>query len=200
MHEGYIHNRYNQLERQISEQRLQRSLNAAKQSTFYAKSPADRTNVGGTFSPRWRDRSFRSKYFDVGLGLISIIPGETRAVAQWNVARNDSGVWESFSQNLNGVSATDVTWSLRINGLPIHGFPDFSEQLSTPQIPRRVNQHLIGTDTVGNAVSDASTPNNQVPTLQFLATNNSGVTIQISGRIQGWTFPIDEQVDDFYSF
>lgn len=73
--------------------------------------------------PRNNFASFRSDYFNIGEGLQTLAPGETKILAHVTIPAYFAGVLTGFSQffadcDSNPEIVNSVKWGIRINGLP----------------------------------------------------------------------------------
>jgi len=163
-----------------------------------------------TAIPRNNLPSFRSDYFNVGQGLLTLGPGETKVTARKTVPAQYGGVLTGFSQFFAdcGDATSDITqtitWGLRIDGLPPLGFVDFVGEFSTLMLPHSVYFPLVGgASTLGESdvsVGGAIIDERDIPTVSFLATNHNSFSVVIQGRLIGYTFPVAERNDEFQNF
>ena len=156
---------------------------------------------------RFTDYSFRSKYFNTGIGLTTLAVGETKVVAQKMVPAQHAGVLTGFSQYFAGCSAepdisNSVTWGIRINGGIPFDFQDFVGEFSTLASPHAVYFTLAGgAETLGapSVSPGGSIAYNNTVTVMFRATNNWKQAVVLQGRLIGYTFPVAERNDEFTS-
>lgn len=159
-----------------------------------------------TASSRWQNRSFRSKYFNVGSGMITIAPGDTQTLATKVVPSQHSGVLTGFTQFFSNCECAEpdvinsIVWGLRINGERVIDFPDFVGEFSKPYLPCEVFFPLLGEANGDTSVSPGGSPTPEVPTVSMLATNNNSFTVVLQARLIGYSFPIEEVFDEFGAY
>jgi len=150
--------------------------------------------------------SFRSQYFNVGEGLITLKPGEVKTLAMKTIPAHHGGVLTGFSQyygdcdvGIGGSLENLVMWGLRINGLPPHGFMDFVGEFSSLMLPHSIYFPLAGgaatLGTVDASVGGSSIES--IPTVIFQATNYHNQSVVLQGRLIGYSFPTAERNDEF---
>ena len=170
-----------------------------------ASVPANKYSINSEI-PRWNFPSFRSSWFDLGNGLVTIAPGETETLALKNVPIGHLGVLTGFTQyfadsdELIPTIVNSVSWGIRINGNPIPDFPDFIGQLSQPYLVRQVFYPLLGQTAGSVSTSPGGSPAPGVSSVSFQATNLYNISVVLAGRLIGWTFPIDERNDEFGAY
>lgn len=153
-------------------------------------------------TPRRNATSFSSQMFHVGQGLRSIPVGQSMVLAQKEVPAHHGGMLTGFTQYFASCEAEivdSITWSLRINGLPLNDFTDFTGEFSKPWLPCHLDFPLVGgAQTLGtSSLSPGGTPVSDQPTVTFTATNNYYKPVILSARLIGYTFPITEYNDEF---
>jgi len=154
---------------------------------------------------RFGTPSFRSVYFNVGEGIQVIAPGTTLVVSKYTIPGLHAGVLTGFSQYFGDCSDGDdtenqITWGLRINGLPPPSFMDFVGKFSSLMLPHAVYFPLAGgAATLGAThVSIGGVKvGPDIPTISFQATNNASFSVIVQGRLEGYTFPTAERNDEF---
>lgn len=156
--------------------------------------------------PRNNLPSFRSDYFNVGEGLQTLAPGETKVLAKKTVPAFYGGVLTGFSQFFGGDCdiAETVTWGLRIDGLVQQGLTDFVGEYSSLMLPHSIYFPLVGGAStlgesdvsIGGRIIDEET----ISTILFQATNNNTFSVILQGRLIGFTFPVSERNDEFQNF
>ena len=158
-------------------------------------------------SSRFNDYSFRSRYFNTGIGLTTVAVGETKVLAQKMVPAQHAGVLTGFSQYFAGCDAepdiaNSITWGLRINGLVPHDFQDFVGDFSSLSSPHAIHFSLAGgAETLGapSVSPGGSIAYSNTATVVFQATNNWDQAVVLQGRLVGYTFPVAERNDEFTS-
>jgi len=200
--EDSIHKMYDRMQQQRQED-LERMRAAAM-----SQDPTPFTGRQAYYSndSRFSTPSFRSGFFNVGEGLQTLAPGETKVLAKKTVPRLHSGVLTGFSQYFGGCNdgeedavQNSITWGIRINDLPPQGFMDFVGEFSTLQLPHQVYFPLTGgastlsttSTSVGGSAPDSA------PTVILRATNNWWTHVILQGRLIGYTFPNAERNDEF---
>ena len=201
--EELIHQMYENMQRQrenMARLRKEQAASTNKLNTQFGRQPYVAT------SPRTQDPSFRSIFFNVGEGLMSINPGDTVVLAKKTVPSQHAGVLTGFSQYFGDCDSgtgsnfeNQVLWGLRINGLPPHGFMDFVGEFSSLMLPHSIYFPLAGgaatLGTVDASVGGSSVED--IPTVTFQATNYHNTPIVLQGRLVGYTFPTTERDDQF---
>lgn len=156
--------------------------------------------------PRNSFASFRSDFFNIGEGIQSLAPGQTKILAHITIPSQYSGVLTGFSQYFadcldNPEVVNGVKWGLRINGLPPKGLTDFVGEFSTLMIPHSVYFPLIGgASTLGDVFTSQGgvvLEEADIPTVIFQATNLLNVSVILQGRLEGYMFPLAERNDEF---
>jgi hypothetical protein len=187
-----------QQQREEMERRTLQAAETNNSNTFFGRQPYY------SAAPRANEPSFRSQFFNVGEGLISVSPNETVVLAQKTVPSQHAGVLTGFSQYFGDCDSdssleNQVLWGLRINGLPLHGFMDFIGIYSSLMLPHSIYFPLAGgaatLGTVDASVGGSSLEN--IPTVTFQATNYYSTPIVLQGRLIGYTFPTAERNDQF---
>ena len=201
--EESIHEMYSEIQRKrIEDLRRHQAIQNSQNPTPFIGRQAYHTN-----NARFSTPSFRSQYFNVGEGLITIAKGDTVAVAKKTVPAHHAGVLTGFSQYFSGCNeqpdiVDSVTWGLRINGLTPNGLQDFVGQFSSLSFPHAVYFPLSGgAESLGlSSISQGGTSTHaSAPTVCLYATNNWKTQIVVQGRLIGYTFPIAERNDEFAS-
>lgn len=201
--EEAIHQMYSQMQKQREEAlraRMQRVSSPNPKGIFDSR----QAYAGNSF--RGNEPSFRSQFFNVGLGLTNVQPGETIVLAEKTVPGHYAGVLTGFSQYFadcdvgpGGDLSNLVLWGLRINGLPPHGFMDFVGEFSSLMLPHSIYFPLAGgaatLGTVDASVGGSSVES--IPTVTFQATNYHSSPITLQGRLVGYTFATAERNDEF---
>lgn len=202
--EDAIYQMYEDMQRQRDEAkrlRFQQRAETNKLNTYFGRQPFTSS------APRANEPSFRSQFFNVGEGLMSIEPGETAVLAKKTVPSQHAGVLTGFSQYFgdcgnSGESSSFenlVLWGLRINGLVPQGFMDFVGEYSSLMLPHSIYFPLAGgaatLGTVDASVGGSSVED--IPTVTFQATNYYDQPIVLQGRLIGYTFPTAERDDEF---
>ena len=201
--EDAIHDMYSQMQKQRetdARMRYQQAKDSNKLNTFFGRQPYT------SAAPRANAPSFRSQYFNVGEGLLSVEPGETALLAQKTVPSQHAGVLTGFSQYFadcdSGTGSNfenSILWGLRINGLVQHGFQDFVGEYSSLMLPHSIYFPLAGgAATLGTVdVSVGGSAIEDIPTVTFSATNYHDQSVVLQGRLIGYTFPTAERDDQF---
>jgi hypothetical protein len=201
--EDHVHQMYEEMQKQrelAKQLRFQQRVDSNKLNTFFGRQPY----VGA--APRSNDPSFRSIFFNVGEGLLSLEPQETAILAKKTVPSQHAGVMTGFSQyfgdcdiGIGGGLENLVLWKLRINDFVPQGFMDFVGQYSSLMLPHSVYFPLAGgaatLGTVDTSVGGSSIET--TPTVTFSATNYHDKPVTLQGRIIGYTFPTAERDDEF---
>lgn len=195
--EDKIHRRYARLQAEFAQR------NKKMRQIFTSAETPEHDVV----SPRWNQPSFRSKPFNIGEGLVTINSGQTALLAKKNLPAGHSGVLTGFTQifpeSADETVINSITWALRIDGLPINDFNDFVGRFSLPYTPCPVNVPLIGSDTLGTtsfSPGGSAAFEQEIPTIAFYATNNTANSITLQARLIGYSFPLAEKNDQFFSF
>lgn len=175
-----------------------------KRKEFFENSPNPYLDRQGfTNTARFSGPSFRSQFFNVGEGLTTIAPGETKVVAKKIVPAQHGGVLTGFSQFFTicddmQTIINSVMWGIRINGLPPQDFMDFVGDFGSLASPHTVYFPMIGASTLGtSSVSVGSSIPWGQPTVLLQATNYYPTAITVQGRLEGYTFPLAERDDEF---
>jgi hypothetical protein len=207
MNDEMIHDLYSKFQRMRGIQRrapapVNPSPARTTADSLFEKLDRGALGSGPNTISRHLDQSFRSTHFDVGEGNVTVKPGTTEIVAQWFLPAAHSGVVKGFTQDFVLVPDQEtVLWGLRINGDRVHGFTDFVGALSSPSFLRPIHYLLTGLDTLGtSSVSSGSAAPQQTPSVCLQATNTGAVDVTLRGRIVGFSFPVDEIVDNFRAF
>ena len=117
--------------------------------------------------------SFRSTFFNVGEGLIELLPGETKVMASKTPPQHHASVLTGFSQGFDQVDDTTlVVWALKIEGKPLPKFGRFIGEKGCMLLPCPMHTPVL--------------PEEQA-TLE--ATNNADIPVVLSGRLVGFEFP-----------
>ena len=134
--EDQIHKLYNEAENDLREKKA-RYIRWAEEG----QDPSGGGRQAGYRNPsRFSRPSFRSQYFNTGLGLKAIGVGETVNLATLTVPALHAGVLTGFSQQFTGCEEdiiNQITWGFRINGFPTQGFADFQGQFSSLALPQK---------------------------------------------------------------
>jgi len=199
--EESIHKMYSDLQKQRQDDLLRhQAIQNAANPTPLTGRQAYHSNASRFTSP-----SFRSQFFNVGEGLITVAKGQTVVVARKTVPAHHAGVLTGFSQYFSGCDAepdiiNSVVWGLRINGLTPNGLQDFVGSFSSLSFPHSVYFPLSGgAESLGlSSISQGgSSALDNTPTVYLQATNNWKTNIVLQGRVVGYTVPTAERNDEF---
>lgn len=203
--EEHIHKLYQEMQdqRKLTKEQIMRRNVMAQEPDSWLRNDRQAFYSG---SSRAEKPSFRSQFFNVGDGIQTLAPGETKILAQLTVPSFHSGVLTGFSQdfiNCDDETIYSIKWGVRINGLPPPFFPDFVGRFSFMTFPHSVYFPLAGgAATLGySGAVPGSTPlgEEDIPTVYIRATNNYNRAVVLQARLEGYMFPLAERNDEFAS-
>lgn len=198
--EDEIHRIYNE-HQQTREQKMRAWVNSPAPDPFNSRQSYQSATV------RYQRPSFQSRFFNVGEGLMTLEPGETKVLAKKTVPSQHAGMLTGFSQFFGSASDGDsefknsILWGLRINGLVPVDFQDFIGEFSSLSMPHAVEFILSGGATILGSVSvspgSSAGTLDDLPTVLLQATNYHTTSVVLQGRLEGYTFPVAEKNDEF---
>jgi hypothetical protein len=198
--EEHIHKMYGDMQKEREDKVMHDRAQVESQNPA---GPFDGRQAYHSSSSRFTSPSFRSVFFNVGQGIKVVAAGDTCVVAKFTVPHFHAGVLTGFSQYFGDCVSeieNQITWGIRINGLPPPSFMDFVGRFSSLMIPHAVYFPLAGgAVTLGASTVSigGSTELYESPTIVFSATNNASESVVIQGRLEGYTFPTAERNDEF---